>query len=340
MNQKPLVSINLLTYNGLKFLESCANAVFRQTYQNIEFLIIDNKSTDGTTEKIEELFGNNTQVKIHKLRSNLGFAAGHNYGIKQAKGEIIICLNQDAILADDFTENILKPFNDKKVAAVQAKTMRLKDSDDKKSFVFSDLIDSTGLVILKNRRIINRGQGEKDNRQYDKTEEIFGVDGAVPAYRRTALEDIKINGEYFDELFFMYKEDVDLAWRLRLGGWKAIFEPNAKAYHFRGAGESAATNYFAIIRERLKISNFAKYYSFKNQRLMQIKNETLRLFFKYLPQILTKEIGSWFYVLAFEPFFFKAVRQFFKEIPATLEKRKIIMSKKRVSDAEIKSWFK
>src|SRR3989338_4533015 len=183
---QPLVSINLLTYNGLKFLEPCVNSVLRQSYPNIEFLI---------------------------------------------------CLNQDAVLTETFVERALKPFHDSEVAAVQGKVMRLKEKKGN-DFELNGLIDSAGLVMLKNRRIISRGQGEKDRGQYEQAREIFGVDGAVPVYRKSALEDVKIKDEYFDEDFFMYKEDVDLAWRLRLAGWKAVYEPKAVAHHFRGAGEN------------------------------------------------------------------------------------------------------
>lgn len=335
------MSINLLTYNGLKFLEPCVNSVLRQTYPNIEFLIIDNNSTDGTAERIKELLKSaprDLQFTIYNLQSNAGFAAGHNFGIKHAAGEFIICLNQDAILTENFTENILKPFDDLKVAAVQGKVMRLKEKKGN-GFEFTGLIDSVGLVMLKNRRIISRGQGEKDGGQYGQAREIFGVDGAVPIYRKSALEDVKIKDEYFDEDFFMYKEDVDLGWRLRLAGWKAVYEPEAVAHHFRGAGDSAAKNYFAIVRERLKINPFAKYYAFKNQRLMQIKNEMPILFLKHLPRILIKEISSWFYVLAFEKYSLKAIYQLLKETPGALEKRKIIMAKRKVSEKELEIWF-
>lgn len=306
--------------------------MLRQTYPRIEFLIIDNNSTDGTAEKIDEFIKspqNKLQATSCKLQANLGFAAGHNAGIKKTKGEILILLNQDAVLDERFVERIIKPFESGEVAAVQGKTLRPS----------GDVIDSAGLVMLKNRRIISRGQGEKDRGRYDQPQEIFGVDGAVPALRRTALEDIKVNGEYFDENFFMYKEDVDLAWRLRLAGWKAMYEPTAIAHHFRGAGESAARNYFAIIRERLNINPLAKYYSFKNQRLMQIKNETPRMVMRHAPRILFKEAGSWLYVLLFERYAIKAIVQLFKEMPSALKKRKIIMAKRRVSEREMEKWF-
>ena len=191
-------------------------------------------------------------------------------------------------------------------------------------------MDTTGLIAFKNRRFINRGQGEEDKNQYQASE-IFGVDGAAPLYRRAALEDTKINNEYFDEDFYMYKEDVDLAWRMRLFAWKAIYEPKAVGYHLRGAGDSAVQKPAEIIKQRKKISQFAKFYSFKNQRLMQIKNELPSLFFRDIFSILIKEIGAWLYVIFFEKYTWKAIKSLIKQIPNAIKKRKIIMKNKRVN---------
>jgi len=211
--------------------------------------------------------------------------------------------------------------------------------------------------MLKNRRIINQDQGEKENSgAKEESKEIFGADGAAPIYRREALEDIKLlkyfssdkgsdisnaeKFEYFDEDFWMYKEDVDLAWRLRLFGWKSVYAPDCLGYHGRGAGDSAAKNYADILRERRKISGSSKFYSWKNQRLMQIKNETASNLLKHFPQFIVKEVCSWGYVLIFEePYALRSIWKLFQEIPSACEKRKMIMTKKRISDKEMERWF-
>ena len=193
--------------------------------------------------------------------------------------------------------------------------------------------------MLKNRRFVNRGQGEEDRNQY-KAGEIFGVDGAAPLYRRKTLEDVKINNEYFDEDFFCYKEDVDLAWRMRLYGWKAVYEPKALAYHLRGAGEKAIKNYVSVALARRKISKFAKFYSFKNQRLTQIKNELPGLFLRDIFAIVVKEIGAWFYVLFFEHYTWKAIRELIKQAPGAWRKRKIIMVNKKIGNKEMRKMYK
>jgi len=339
-----VVSISLLTYNGSRFIGDCLKSVLAQTYSRIELLIIDNASEDDTLARTQETIAKenpNFPVRIISGQKNLGFSAGHNLGIRESRGEFILCLNQDVILASDFIKRaveFLEKNKEEKIGALQPKLLRLGADDQK-----TDIIDTTGLVPLKNRRIIARGQGTQDKGQFEKEEEIFGSDGAAPIYSRKALEDVKISldgkEEYFDEDFFVYKEDVDLSWRLRLAGWKIFYVPNAIAWHSRSAGDSAATSYLAVIKERLKINKFAKYASFKNQRLMQIKNEQIPLLLKHSPQFLAKEFASWIYVILFERFTWKAIKDLFAQAPRAFKKRKIIMSHMNISARDMKKWF-
>ena len=309
----------------------------------LEILIIDNASTDETIEYLKKL-PKKPNLKIVFNEKNIGFAAGHNQGIRKSKGSFVLCLNQDIVLDSKFVSKAIKTFQtDDKIASVQGKLLRwnlgLPTSNQFTDYKVSHIIDTIGFVVFKNRRIINREQGQIDQGQFEKTKEIFGADGAAPVYRREALEDVKIEKDYFDEDFFCYKEDVDIAWRLRLYGWKTLYQPKAIAWHARTAGDSAAKNYFAIMKERLKINKFGKFHAFKNQRLMQLKNEQLLLFIKHLPWFLPKEIISWIYVILLEKHTWKAISDLFKLIPRAWEKRKIIMANRRVSVKEIEKWF-
>ena len=341
--KNPLVSVNILTYNGENLIEQCLKSVLEQSYTELEILVIDNASTDRTVEEIRNPKHEIRNIRIIENKKNLGFAAGHNLGIRESRGEYVLCLNQDVVLDKDFVKYTVEAMEkDKKIGSVQGKLLKNQK-----------IIDVTGLLMFKNRRVIARGQGEEDKNQY-AAGEIFGVDGAAPLYRRTALENIKLpirikfaynshqNShayEYFDEDFFCYKEDVDLAWRLRLYGWKSVYEPRAIAYHLRGAGERAVKNYISVALARRKISQFAKFYSFKNDRLMRIKNELPSLFFRHFFSILIKEISAWVYVLFLEHYTWKSIKALIKEAPNAWRKRKLIMSKKRVSGAEMRKWF-
>lgn len=342
-HNNPLVSINIITYNSQKYINDCLGSVLNQTYPNLETLIIDNASTDNTINYLKKI-PEKLNLKIIFNKKNIGFSAGHNQGIKNSQGDFILCLNPDVALDKDFVKKAIEAIQkDDKIAAVQGKLLRWNTgnpiSNNFNDYSISKMIDTSGLAIFKNRRIINIRQGQIDEKRFEEIEEIFGADGAAPVYRRKALEDIKINNEYFDEDFFCYKEDVDLAWRLRLYGWKTIYQPNSIALHDRTSGESTTLSYVGIIKERLKINKFSKYLAFKNQRLMQIKNEQIWLLIKHLPWFLPKEITSWIYVLIFEKYTWKAIKDLFKQMPNAFRKRKIIMSKKRINICEIEKWF-
>ncbi len=343
MQQKhPLITVSLPLYNGEKYIRNCLNSVFRQTYPNFEIIVIDNGSTDKSKEYLKEFKKDN--LRIIFSQENLGYAGGHNLGIKESRGEYILCLTQDVMLDPHYLQRAIELFKkDKKVGALQGKLFRwqlgMPASQDSRGYHVSHIIDTVGLVIFKNRRIINQGQGEVDQGQFEKVNQVFGPDGACPVYRKKALEDVAIDGEYFDQDFFMYKEDVDLAWRLNLYGWKSFYQPRSIAWHDRTAGDSLAINYIAIIKERLKISKFGKYLAFKNQRLMQLKNEQISLLLIHLPWFLPKEIASWIYVLLFERFTWKAIKDLFKQSSSAWKKRKIIMRRKRISSKEMRKWF-
>lgn len=375
MQKNPIVTISLINYNGKKFVFKAIESAIGQSYPNLEVILTDNNSTDGTREEIEKRIPKwgekRSGIKYIKNKNNDGFGKPHNQAIRIAKGSFVLLLNSDAILKPDYIENSLKLFNDPKVGAVQGKLLRYdfdrnelcRDKDNPKL----NIIDTTGLMMFKNRRIICIGQGQADAGQFETEKEIFGADGATPIYRKEALEDVKLpilesrkrkvesgknnvtfhsplstlqKYEYFDEDFFMYKEDVDLAWRLRLNGWKTIYAPKAVAYHGRGSGDSMAKNYIDIIKERRKINNAAKYLSSKHQRLMQIKNDFPSLLFgKHFFEFIPKEIGAWIYTAVFEGFALKVLKDIYRNAPVFLEKRKMIMAKKRVGAKEMERWF-
>lgn len=340
----PLVSLNLLLYKPGKFLEPCLGSLLVQTYPELELLIIDNASGDDTVPKVKEFMaGKNINWRLIENEKNLGFAGGHNQGIRESRGELVLLVNQDVILDPQHVEKLVGIFEkDNRTGSAQGKLLRLQEQNGLQK---TSVVDSTGLLIFKNRRIIARGSGQKDQGQFDKTEEIFGVDGPLPMYRRAALKETRVcldgDCEYFDEDFFLYKEDVDLAWRMRLFGWSAFYEPQAVAWHARTAGDEAhKRSYFSIAKERFKLSKSAKYQAFKNQRLLQIKNEQWSLLLKHFIWFLPKEIASWGFVLLFEHYTWKAVKELFEKMPLAFKKRRIIMAGAKVPPQKMSIWFK
>jgi GT2 family glycosyltransferase len=179
----------------------------------------------------------------------------------------------------------------------------------------------------------------KDEGQFEKEHEVFGISGACPIYRASALEDIKILDEYLDEDFFMYKEDVDISWRFRLRGWKCYYYPKAVAHHGRGTGVTMRYTHFEVAKNRSKLNKFQKHYSFKNQRLMQVKNEFVVGVLHDFIHIVWKEFLIRIYIIFKEPYLIKSIFQMYKQIPSAFKKRRIIMKNRKVGWKEMKKWL-
>jgi glycosyltransferase involved in cell wall biosynthesis len=141
-------------------------------------------------------------------------------------------------------------------------------------------IDSAGMLLTSSLRHFDRGAGHGDLGQYDSLERVFGPSGAAAFYSRALVEDVKIGGEFFDELFFAYREDADLAWRARLLGWECVYVPRAVGYHLR-----------AVRPERgRKVSAEINRHSVKNRCLMRIKNITPDVYARVLVPTTVRDL--------------------------------------------------
>lgn len=320
---KPMISIIIIHYKTKHLLRGCIEPLLRQAYKDLEIIFIDNNSEDGSPEYVRK---NWPQIKVVANKKNIGYAGAGNQGIELSKGEYVFITNPDIILTPEYFEKAIAKFlKEPTVAALTGKVLQYDFEKGKPT----GLIDTTGLKMFRSRRVIDRGQSEKDHGQYDEEEYVFGVSGACPLYRREALEDVKICGEYLDNDFFMYKEDVDLSWRFKLFGWKCLYYPKIVAYHGRGTGIYDRSKIFGTLKHRGKLNRFQKHYGYKNQRLMQIKNETLKGFLRDMPWIIGKEVAHFLYMIFREPFLFKSLFATVGQIPKMLKKRKEIMRRKK-----------
>ncbi|MBI2624327.1 glycosyltransferase family 2 protein [Candidatus Parcubacteria bacterium] len=336
-------SIILLTYNSAPFLTAVIQSLTAQTGQNWEAIVIDQASRDNTVGLMRQLAGSDRRFKIISNAHNTGFCAGINQGIVMSRGEVILFLNHDAVLERSYLELALATIaRDPQVAAVQGKIFRRDFSRDE-AIRDTNILDTTGLVMLKSRRAIRRGEGEVDHGQYNAAGEVFGVDGAVSFWRREALEDIKLcvddRCEYLDVDFFMYKDDVDLSWRARLAGWKIVYDPLAYGWHQRGAGVNAARDTRAIMAERRTLNPLAQYHSWKNSHLLQLKNDLAINLLRDLPWWLAKEVASWLYIMVAEPRTLRATADIVRLLPRVWLKRRAIMAKRRIAARDIERWF-
>lgn len=346
-----MLTVVIINYNGKEMIEACFAALGNQTFRDFKIIFLDNASADDSIKIAEEkkhLLDNASTDENHKnLLSNLsfeifknpvntGYAGAAQQAVLLCKTKYLMPMNPDIFFEPDYLQILIeKAENDATIASIIGKLKQYDWKNKQKT----NVIDSTGLQILKNRRIIDRGQAEEDRGQYDKEEEVFGATGAAPLYRMSALKEIAIDGQTFDTDFFMYKEDCDVAWRLRLFGWKALYVPGAVAYHVRGTGIAKRKSFLEIARERKHLSRFQRHYSLINQHLMQIKNDQWSNMLKNAPSIIAREVAQLGFTLLREPFLIKSWIELVKKLPKTLRARRAILKRKKVTPKEMQKWF-
>ena len=215
-------SVIIPNYNGLRFLPTCLNALRSQCHPTAltEIIIVDDASTDDSVATIQASY---PEVSIVKLARNSGLAAACNAGAAQASGDLLVMLNNDTEVEPGWLAALVATATAYPRAGAIASKMLLFDRRDTLHSA-GDMMGSDGIPQ-------NRGVWQRDNGQFDDDPVIFGGCGGGVAYRREAWE--QVGG--FDERLFMYLEDVDLAWRLRLAGWEAVFAPTARLYHHLSA---------------------------------------------------------------------------------------------------------
>ncbi|MEJ0020992.1 MAG: glycosyltransferase family 2 protein [Candidatus Doudnabacteria bacterium] len=307
------VSIITLPFRKTYLIPPVYDAIFAQTHKDLEVIAVINDPADGSKEVLQRDY---PKVKIIEPGANLFFDKGVNLGVRNSTGEFIQLVNDDLLLEPNYIEEMLKAFADSKVAAASGKLLRYNFETKERS----KIIDTTGIIMSASGRARDRGQLQEDRGQFDDQKDVFGVSGAGPMYRRSALEKVKFEQEYFDEDFVMYWEDVDLSWRFNNAGFKNVYVPTAVAYHGRTAGqaEGGYLHILKFIKHHQKLSPQILRWNYKNHILMYIKNA------KHIwhPAFVGREIAMLGYILVFEPGTLKVLPELFRQIPKIWAKRK------------------
>lgn len=291
----PKLYIGFITYSEstVKYLPYFLSSFKEQTFQDFKILAVDATEIEDDNLKI---LRSHPEIEIISAGINYGFAKGFNQLIREAKkqgADYFLALNPDMIFEPDMIEKLYEAVSsDENIAAVQPKILKWDFENKKKT----DTVDSYGLVIDKFHRFFDREQGKIDHKKYREVEEIFGFTGAAVLFNLKALEDIRFENEYFDELMFMYKEDCDLSYRLRLAGWKIILAPAAVAYHDRTA-EIIGQGILTIGLNRKNKKPQLKKWSFLNNLILLYK-------IKNLPYSFKIRLSTWYYLICSSIFAF------------------------------------
>lgn len=215
----PLVSIVIICWNNRRFLKRCFDSLMRTDYPNLEIFLADNASADGSAPFVAEHY---PSVRVIVNPTNLGFAEGNNRAIRLASGKYVVTLNPDTEVDPSWIRAMVEVAESDGSVGMCSPKMYIMDR--------GRLLNSAGGdMLLRSGDNLARGFYLEDDGRFDKVEETFGPSAGAGFYRRTMLDDIGL----FDKGLFTYYEDVDLNMRAQLRGYRCLYVPEAKVYHYQ-----------------------------------------------------------------------------------------------------------
>jgi GT2 family glycosyltransferase len=324
MGHNDFVSVTIVTYNSGRFIKRCLESVLSQRYGLKEVIVIDNASSDGTVDILEQF---EDRCQIHYNQDNVGFAAAQNQAIRLACGDWVLTLNPDVLLLPNFIQALADAGQfDPKIGAVCGKLLTMTAHFE---IPERPVVDSTGIYFNPMLRHLDRGSQEVDNGHYLHYEYVFGATAAAALYRRAMIEDISLDGEFFDSDFFVYREDADVAWRAQLMGWKCLYVPYARGYHVRKV----------LPGNRRALPAAINMHSVKNRFLMRLKNISRDLYWRNWLSITGRDILVVMCCLLWEHTSLKAFWILLRNWRRFRAKRELIQGARRVDDEYMASWF-
>jgi GT2 family glycosyltransferase len=324
----PLASVIIVNWNGMKFIEDCLISIEKQTWKNLECILVDNGSSDGSDEYMQAWAKRIPNAQVILLSRNTGFCQANNIGFAKAKGEWIALLNNDAVADPNWIAELIR--HGDVANGIGMLGGKILFSEPK------GMIDKAGHLIYWDGQNRGRGTMEKDTGQYDREEEILWPDACAALYHRLVLEETK----GFDEDFFAYGDDADLGMRARLLGWKAWYVPSAIVHHRHSATAGAYSPLKIMLVERNRLLLAIK--NFPMPLLLSNPFWSLRRFIWHLYAALKRQ-GSATQLVAAEGWgrilliFARAYISAARNLPAALRKRGQIQRTRRLSNREVRS---
>jgi GT2 family glycosyltransferase len=236
----------IVNYNGGEPILECIRSLQRQTLTPAHIVVVDNLSTDGSSEKIRTQF---PDVTIIENGYNAGWGVGCNVGIKSINTEYVALINNDAYLDTQCLEEMVRAIQSRPNYGSCASKIFLWDNPK--------TIEVAGVVIYRDRSSIARGRLQPSDR-YNDFEEVFCASDCCSLYRRDLLLRIGLH----DPDFFMYCDDTDIGWRLQLTGWRYVYTPKAMAYHAHSRSSGSYSDFKAYHVERNRLYLCLKYFPF------------------------------------------------------------------------------
>ncbi len=355
------LSVHLVTWNGAKYIPFLFDSLKKQTFKNYKLVILDNGSVDNTVAKIKKQITNfPVEVELIEGKENLGFAKGHNKLVESRRSKVesqyTLLINQDLYLGKDCLEKMVKFMDSNSECAVLGPRVMKWDSDKISSpqrdpvFTagqdthnniqdsFTDVIDTMGLKVYKNRRVVEIGEGEKWSNvkcQMSGVTEVFGLSGAIFMFRNSAVEKIGL----FDASLNAYKEDVDLAYRLQSAGYKSFVLPSAVCYHKRTGMGVKHKDDISSLKNKKRQNKLVQYNSYRNHLIVLYKNEYWQNLLLDCIFIKWYEIKKFGYFLLFDRSVLRGLSEIWGKRKEIREQRLEIKKLRKISWKEMRKWF-
>ncbi|MBU1177599.1 glycosyltransferase family 2 protein [Patescibacteria group bacterium] len=330
-HNKPMVAVVIVNFNGCDLLPDCLGSLAQQSFTDFTTILVDNNSQD---ESIKYARNNYPAVKIIPCSKNHGFAEGNNIGIRVAfnkyNPKYIVTLNNDTKVDPVWLQKLVEQAaQDDKIGACGSKILFHENPK---------LINSVGLIPFLDGQSEDRGIFQKDTGQFEQEEEVFGVNACATLYRADLLKKIGL----FDADYFLYCEDTDLVWRIRLAGYRALYVPAAKVWHKQSitTGKFSTQTIYYVIRngywtalKNLPRTLWLKSLFFAPLRLLKIGMQSTRGD-NFRTSYLDKQKKS---VIIFT--IIKAYLAAILGMPKMLPKRWKVLKYRQATTAEINGWL-
>lgn len=314
--RKPLVSIIIVNWNGGKVFDDCLKSLAKLNYPNWELVVVDNGSIDGSEKLPENYELGIKNYELIKNRENKGFAVANNQGLKKAKGDYILLLNNDTKVTSTFLSKMVEKMeSDPKIGVMQPKIFLM----DKPGY-----LDNTGTFMTWTGFLQHWGFMAKDSKRFGREREIFSAKGACLLTRKSLIEKIGL----FDDDFVSYFEESDFCWRAWLAGYTVLYFPGAKIYHKLG------------MTSKRMLQTDINFHSSKNRILALLKNlEAKNLVIILIPHLFLNLFLIIFYLVKLQPpkawMLTSAVLWNTRRLPQTLKKRRSVQKMRTVGDKKL-----
>lgn len=323
MNPKT-VSICIVSHDSAADLPGCFEAITGLVSPPDKVIVVDCASSDESLRVAREWQQSLPSLSVVALSDNVGFAGGMNAAIEEAGTDLVLSLNPDARPDPDFLSSLLAAFDQPAPSRIAAVTGRLRRSGED-----ATTLDACGMYLTLTWRHLDRGSGEADRGQHSKAARVFGATGAATLFSAEALRDAAVDGEIFLGEFHSYREDAELAFRLRERGWEIVYEPRATAQHAR-------TN---LPERRRTVSSAINYHSLKNRYLLRAYHQTWSNFLLTLIPTLARDLAAFVYVLAVERTSLRSYGWLWSRRRQIRQRRKAIQARVKIPSGELNRWF-